>query len=273
LGCPQIGGVRTAHLSQIRVSALQSPAVKALATEVGRPSESMRGNSPRSSLGRTGISLRGKCDELRRASPTNITVQTQKPVGSRPSRDVNKGNPFPTSDQLRALLLGASPQEVLARIATDDRLQLRPAVVERLRQRCQLLDASQVHLRCLALCAREACRYQGTPSLSEWLSDRVDEAIQQILTEDPSAGADDGAWASLAAPLGLDPRDARLACGVFNQLPIDQRRAFYRLVIEREQPGHVSGDLGVELDDLLNSAKSAIEHLIRWHDSVEVEDT
>jgi hypothetical protein len=158
---------------------------------------------------------------------------------------------------------------VLARIATDDPLRLRPAVVERLRQRCQLLDASQVHLRCIALCARAACRYQGTPSLKEWLLERLDEAIEQLLAEDPAVETDDGAWAPLASPLGLDPRTARLACGVFNQLPMDQRRAFFRLVIEREVPEHVALDLELEAESLLASAKSALVHLTRWHDSIE----
>ena len=208
-------------------------------------------------------------DGLRGTSPTAVTVQTQEHAGSRAQRGAHRGDPFPAQDQLRALLLGASPQEVLARIATDDPLQLRPAVVERLRQRCQLLDASQVHLRCIALCARAACRYQGTPSLKEWLFERLDEAIEQLIAEDLAVEAGDGAWAPLAAPLGLDPRAARLACDVFNQLPIEQRRAFFRLVIEREEPGHVALDLEVEAEELLASAKSALEHLIRWHDSVE----
>jgi len=210
---------------------------------------------------------------LRGASPTAVTVQTKKHAGSRAQRDVQRGDPFPAQDQLRALLLGASPQEVLARIATDDPLQLRPAVVERLRQRSQLLDASQVHLRCIALCARAACRYQGTPTLKEWLFERLDEAIEQVLAEDLAAETDDGAWAPLAGPLGLDPLSARRACDVFNRLPILQRRAFFRLVIEREAPEHVALALEVELEELLDSAKSALEHLIRWLDSAEVEET
>lgn len=196
-------------------------------------------------------------------------MQTQHPVGSRPSRDARRGDTFPAPDRLRALLLGASPQEVLVRIATDDPLRLRPAVVEHLRRRYQLLDAGRVHLRCLALCAREACRYQGTPPLEEWLSARVDEAIEQVLVEDPAEVPDDGAWAPLAEPLGLDPRDARESCGVFNSLPMDQRRAFFRLVIEREEPRQVSSDLDLELSALMQLARSALECLIRAHHTEE----
>ena len=72
----------------------------------------------------------------------------------------------------------------------------------------------------------------------------------------------------MALPLGLDPLAARLSCGVFNQLPIDERRAFFHLVIEREEPSHVALDLEVEVDEVLASAKSALEHLIRWHESL-----
>jgi len=124
-------------------------------------------------------------------------------------------------------------------------------------------------LRCLALCAREACRYQGRPSLEEWLSARVDEAVEQVLDENPSEVADDGAWAPLAEPLGLDPGDARAACSVFNHLPLDQRRAFFRLVIEREEPNLIATDLELELTEMLQFARSALECLIRAHHSDE----
>ena len=196
-------------------------------------------------------------------------MKIKQPVESRTSRDVKRGDTFPAPDRIRALLLGASPQEVLARIATGDPLRLRPAVVEHLRQRYQLLDASRVHLRCLALCAREACRYQGTPSLEEWLLARVNEAVEHVLDEDPPDDSDDGAWAPLAEPLGLDPGDAREACRVFNHLPMDQRRSFFRLVIEREEPGRVARELGLEFSELLMFARSALECLIRAHHSDE----
>lgn len=192
-------------------------------------------------------------------------MQTQQPVGWRPSKDAGERGTSPSPDRLRALLLGASPREVLARITTNDPLRLRPAVVERLRQRYQLLDAGRVHLRCLALCAREACRYQGEPPLDEWLSARVDDAVEQILNEDPSEGSDAGAWGPLAEPLDLDPGDARVACSVFNNLPIEERRAFFRLVIEREEPDRVANELGLALSEMLRFARSALEGLIRAH--------
>ena len=211
-----------------------------------------------------GISLRGQAEVLRGASTDAVTVQTKQHARSCAERDVRGGDSFPAEDQLRALLLGASPTEVLARIATDDPLRLRPAVVERLRQRGQLLDASRVHLRCLALCAREACRYQGAPSLKQWLLERVDEAIEQVLGEDNEVEVQDGVWAPLAAPLGLEPRAAREACTVLNGLPIQERLAFFRIVIEREDTGRAARELEVEEDELLRSARSALEQLIRW---------
>lgn len=190
-------------------------------------------------------------------------MQIEQPIGSRPSRDSLGGERFPSADRLRALLLGASPREVLLRIATDDPLRLRPAVVERLRSEYQLLDSGAVHLRCLALCAREACRYQGTPSLGEWLMARVDEAVEQVLEEEPCSSANDGAWAPLAEPFGLDPQDARAACGVFNRLPLEERRAFFRIVIEREEPSLVARELGLQLSELVRFARSALECLMR----------
>ena len=251
------------HFSPIGVRAPQSPAVKALAVGVGASKHQALGESSCPASEWAGSRLRGWFDVRRSASSTAITVHTQQPVGSRPSRETSRGDTFPDADRLRALLLGATPREVLARIATDDPLRLRPAVVERLRREHQLLDAGRVHLRCLALCAREACRYLGTPPLKEWLSARVDEAVQQVLDEDPGEDPDDGAWTPLAEPLGLDPADARASCSVFNHLPLDQRRAFFRLVIEREDPQQVAAELGLELAEMLRFARSALECLIR----------
>ena len=95
-------------------------------------------------------------------------------------------------------------------------------------------------------------------------TERVDEAIEQVLGEDIEVEVQEGVWAPLAAPLGLEPRAAREACSVLNGLPIQERLAFFRIVIEREDTGRAARELEVEEDELLRSARSALEQLIRW---------
>ena len=133
--------------------------------------------------------------------------------------------------------------------------------MERLRRSSQLLDAGRVHLRTLALCARQACHYRGHPSLEEWLNDRVDEAVTQLLEEE-SLQLEGDAWASLAEPLGLDPLDAHSACRTFNLLSFEERHAFFRLIIEGEQPTLVAKELGQDPAKLLTSAGAALDQLL-----------
>lgn len=156
----------------------------------------------------------------------------------------------------RAILAGASPREVLARLMNGDPLSLSTVVEERLRARAWLLDADRVYLRAAARCARLSARYRGDPILSAWLAERVDEAMLELVDEElealsteAPAGGETGVFETLARPLGLDPARTRRACAVHNALPEDQRRAFREVVLE-----------GRDLDDLARTgARSATE--------------
>ncbi len=142
----------------------------------------------------------------------------------------------------RALLFAGTPREVLARIVDGDPLGLRPLVVAALRRGAWMMDADRVHLRALALCARQGATYRGRPALDDWLAARVDEAVDDLLDEERAAGASPAgeAFAALARPLSLRADDLRAACARFHARPHEERRAFVRLVIERrplEQSG------------------------------------
>ena len=137
-------------------------------------------------------------------------------------------------------------------------------VVERLRLASQLLDAGRVHLRSLALCAREACHYRGHPSLEEWLAERVDEAVKQLVEEELTELSGE-AWASLAVPLGLDPHEAHAACRIFNQLAIEERRAFCRVVIEREEAALVAKELEIAPAAFSRCVGTALKRLLGDH--------
>jgi len=188
----------------------------------------------------------------------------------------------------RRLLAGSSPREVLARLVNGDPLGVRARVALRLREHCYLMDADRVYLRAVARCARFSSRYRGQPSLEEWLTERVDEALGDLLGEDlehargrasagratsggtpgkqragapPASGAPGAggapsgtrsAFDDFARPLGLDPVRMRCACVAFNHTDLPARRAFFELVIE-----------GRSLDDLAGSGPSSATAIAR----------
>ena len=141
------------------------------------------------------------------------------------------------SPEKLARLLTGTPREILARIVPGDPLRVRPRVAERVRARWVLVDTDRVHLRALALAARQADRWRGRPALETWLGARVELAIDEILEEEPGEASpaelpQPGVFEVLASPLGLDPPRLRRLCATFNRLPDPVRRSFFLLVLE-----------------------------------------
>lgn len=184
------------------------------------------------------------------------------------------------------LLLAGSAREILARIVPGDPLGLREAVGLRLRERHLLLDADRVHLRALARAARFAVRYRGRPALHEWLQERVDEAVEDLRREQaglrvrplaegaggPGAPADrghrgdprdSGAWHALGAPIGLDPEVLPAVCAAFNACPRDERRAFFRLVIEGASLDEEARRAAVSGSEYARRARRALDAILQ----------
>lgn len=155
------------------------------------------------------------------------------------------------ADRVAALLVG-SPREVLARIVPGDALGVRAVAAQRLRARALLLDGDRLHLCAMARCAREAPTRRG--ALGAWLGRCVDSAIDALLAEETSsdppgpgdahpsrgtpssteraASAPPGALAQFAEHLGLDVEAAQRGRRAFHRLPLEDRAAFFALVIE-----------------------------------------
>lgn len=143
-------------------------------------------------------------------------------------------------ERRRALLAFGGPREVLARIVEGDPLGLRPLIAAQVRARCVFVDADRVQLLALALCARDAPAYRGRPALDEWLLAQVERALDELVQEEserldlpPARGVEEGAFAQLARPLGLEPAELRRSCARFNRLPQESREAFNAWVLER----------------------------------------
>lgn len=183
-------------------------------------------------------------------------------VGASPRRE--------TVDWKRFLATG-SPREVLARLVDGDPLGVRALVAERLSASRRLLDAERVALRTLARVARFACRYRGRPEFSNWLVERCDEAIEDILDEEREAAARTAAFAPepseaftlLAEPLGIEAHLARRACAAANDCAFDERDAFFALVLEARPLDEVAQDKDCEPTLLARRARRVLLAILR----------
>ena len=179
------------------------------------------------------------------------------------------GDPSGPAARWRALLAG-TPREVLSRIVPGDPLGLRSHVARRLTSDALLLDGDLVHLRSLARCARRAVRYTGRPELAAWLDEIVAEAIDEVLQEESEgdhAGSTStvecGAFASLAPPLGLEPEAMRAACAAFNRMAIEERSAFFDLVIHKRTLDELASTSGEGATEIARRARRALEPFLR----------
>ncbi len=153
-----------------------------------------------------------------------------------PSRAPPKPPTLPAAE----LPTGASPREILNRIANGDPLGLEVRSRARLDVRAVLVDLERIVAGSLARAAYDALRYNGFPTLAMWLDRIIDRTIDEQLEEDriaeragqSSVGGHAPSHAFFAEALGVDPVVARRACVVFNDLPDDVRRVYWALVIK-----------------------------------------
>lgn len=163
-------------------------------------------------------------------------------------------------------ILCGSPREVLARIVPGDPLAIRDVVADVLRAQCLFLDADRVHLRALARTARAALRFRGSGlELRAWLIAQASDAVAEILAEDldtPRVDAN-SAFAQFARPLGLDPEAMRRGCVAFNRLPIEDRAAFFALVVEDVGLEAHARASGVTTNEIGRRARRGLEAVVR----------
>ncbi len=191
-------------------------------------------------------------------------------MGNKTARDVRAG----TSVDWRRFLASGSPREVLARLVDGDPLGVRVTVAERLYQSRQLLDAERVWLRALARIARFSCRYRGRPEFSVWRDERCDEAIADILEEEraavqggePSAEATGEVFKLLAEPLGIGAQEARRACVALHDCSLEERTAFFALVLEARSLDVVASELDCDPTLVARRARRVLLALLHPND-------
>lgn len=157
------------------------------------------------------------------------------------------------------LLLTGTPCEVLARIVPDDPLELGARLSARITERALLVDVEPALLRAQALCALHAPAWRGDPALARWLDQRVEEALAASLSEEFFETGSSEPLALFAAPLELDPRDLAGACARFNRLALEQREAFFAVVLDGVAADGLARARGLSLSELARRARAGIE--------------
>ena len=163
----------------------------------------------------------------------------------------------------RALLSGATPREVLARLVAGDPLGLRARVASTLASEALFLDPDRAFLRAAAHVARFAPRYRGQPELEAWLAARVLAALRELAEEAHEGALHERATpaplAELAKKLKLDPGALARACAALNACERLERRAFRALVIEARELDVAARDIGSTPSETGRAARRAIE--------------
>lgn len=171
----------------------------------------------------------------------------------------------------RQILHGGGPREILARIVPDDPLGVRAIVARRLEAQALLVEADRAHVRGLALIARWAPRYDGQPELDVWLEHLVDQALAEIAGDDvadvgsdataacASHGGAHDAFETLSRPLRLQASSLRAACLRFNRLPLQERRAFFELVLRHRSLDEVAREAGRSAIEVARQARRALD--------------
>jgi len=144
----------------------------------------------------------------------------------------------------RALELFAdgSPREILNRLCDGDPLGLEARTAKRAARDALFVDRERLSRRAFARVAYSACDFRSNVSLDPWIEARLKEAARDLLEEQQDEelrgisvheSMDAQYYGSFARDAGMEVGLARAACVALNRLPVETRRAFHALVVER----------------------------------------
>lgn len=142
----------------------------------------------------------------------------------------------------RQLLGAGSARDVLHRLIDGDPMEIRPRCLARVRDGAWFVSLDRAHLRAVARVAYAARVYRGTPALDEWLQERIDRSLEELVREEREEERAqtlpglpiDPLYKYVAAVLGLEIPLARRACVALNSLPLEVRRAFFAVALDRK---------------------------------------
>ena len=172
----------------------------------------------------------------------------------------------------RDLFLGGSPVTILPRLHAGDPLHLAPLCWDRLREVVLLIHPVRLYSRALASVAYSAALgYSGQPPLLAFLTECVDQAIEELLEEDawderqgtPIEPARLPRYADLVPrETGIEPGLSRRACVVFNSLPDEAREPFFRIVLEQYTVEEYGMQSDRSLEEIVAQIEATTRHLV-----------
>ena len=144
------------------------------------------------------------------------------------------------SSEVPEVLRGRSPREILARLVEGDPLEIEARCRERIETLALLVDLQRLHLRTAARVAHAAPSWRGEPPISEWLADRIEVSMRELIREDfeaersgiPPEKPWDPRYAFVSEALGVEPALARRACVAFNKLPLEVRCVYFAVAVQ-----------------------------------------
>lgn len=144
-----------------------------------------------------------------------------------------------SSEAAGSILRGSSSREILERLIDGDPLELEARCEQRMELCGYLLDLGRLHLRAVARIARAASQWNGHVKLDDFLLERIDYSMEELIQEDreaelsgiPCADEENGRYAFLAETLGIPHAMARRACVAFNYLPTRVRCAYFAIMV------------------------------------------
>jgi hypothetical protein len=200
------------------------------------------------------------------------------------SDEGDRGKPGKNRFPGQEILAGASPKEILARIVEGDPLDVYLLSQDRMTERAFMLDGHRLTLRSMARIAYHGKLYRGEPPLDLWISERIDEAIKDLVSEDrademrriPADGPEDDRYSFLAELIDAPIDVARTICVRFNNLREKERKAFYAIyVLGKSFNRYVAEGNGPpsHLRQLLRTAAEAfVEHNVLKFPELDMDD-
>lgn len=154
------------------------------------------------------------------------------------------GGPKPEGEEpWRALFTGRNAKEILALVVNEDRLELWERCGDRLLERCHLVDMDRLFARSAARVAYAGQTYTGVPEFMEFLRDRIDYSMDELMREDreeeregkPILPGQNASYAFVSEVLGMEIGVTRRGVCQFNVLDERIRHAFFALVVQSKR--------------------------------------
>lgn len=183
-----------------------------------------------------------------------------------PREDVIDG----IGDPLVFLLRRKTPEDVLSALSTGDPFKIYAKAHDYLRSRYLLLELDRLRDRALVRIAVGRMSYSGEPELGQWLSERIEDAAEDLIREDEGEVHEgessleewDPRYGFLVDMIGIPPEKARSACVAFNGLPLVHRRSFFLACVDGlGVPGLIEAT-GMDREELRDSLIRSLEALL-----------